>query len=411
MSHPNSLLLLLCLVLGACGGPDPEYRASAADILLAREALLVDTHIDVPHRLFENYENVALATETGDFDWPRAAAGGLDIAFMSIYVPSDFQESGGAREHAESLIGMMEDLVVDNPEKFAIARTAHGARAAAAGDRIAIALGMENGAGIGDQLENLVHFYARGIRYITLTHAKANLICDSSYDENRPWGGLSPFGQQVVRLMNDLGIMVDVSHVSDAAFFEVLEVTRAPVIASHSSARHFTPGWERNMSDEMIRALAANGGVIQINFGSAFLTAEANEWNQAHAAARDELLEESGWEKGGPEISAWSKRYREAMPYPFATLDDVLDHIDHVVGLVGIEHVGLGSDFDGVGDSLPAGLKDVAHFPNLVAGLRSRGYSEPDIRKVIGENLMRVWLAVESLAERDAGPGSPPGRD
>lgn len=386
----------LCLVAWACSAPEAEYQASTADIQLAREALLVDTHIDVPHRLSKDFQNVALATDSGDFDWPRAVAGGLDIVFMSIYIPADYQDDGGAKAHAESLIAMMESLVNDNPRKFAIAGTTDSATSAAASGKIAIALGMENGAGIEDRLENLSHFYARGIRYITLTHSRANLICDSSYDENRPWGGVSPFGVQVIRRMNELGIMVDVSHVSDAAFYQVLEITRAPVIASHSSARHFTPGWERNMSDDMIRALAANGGVIQVNFGSAFLTAEANMWSRAHAAERDALLEETGWDRDGPEIAAWSRRYRQASPYPYATLDDVLDHIDHVVKLVGVEHVGLGSDYDGVGDSLPVGLKDVSHFPNLVAGLRGRGYSDPDIRRILGENLMRVWRAVEN---------------
>lgn len=397
-----SILALITVAVTACARPASEATASDADRAAARAMLIVDTHIDLPYRLEKNYEDVAVATETGDFDWPRARAGGLDIAFMSIYIPAEFQVEGGARDHAERLIDMMELLAARHPQKFFIASDSAAARAAAGSNRIALALGMENGAGIDNDLANLDYFYGRGVRYITLTHSKANLISDSSYDDSRPWGGLSAFGESVVRKMNQLGMMVDISHVSDEAFYDVLAISNSPVIASHSSARRFTPGWERNMSDEMIIALAKNGGVIQINFGSAFLTAEANAWSQAYSDARDSLLAKTGWDKSGPEIEAWRKQYRLANPYPFASVEDVLDHIDHVVALVGVEHVGIGSDFDGVGDSLPTGLKDVSALPNLVAGLRARGYEDPAIRKILGENLMRVWSEVESRA---AGPG------
>lgn len=398
---PGNCAVLACLglLLAACGNPTPDYSAGEADREAARSYLIVDTHIDVPGRLFDEFENIAESTDSGDFDWPRARAGGLDVAFMSIYIPADYQEQGGAKAHAEHLIDMMEKLAGDYPDKFAISSDVAGVRTAVAAGRVVLALGMENGAGIENDLANLAYFHKRGIRYITLTHSKANLICDSSYDENRPWQGLSPFGEQVVREMNRLGIMVDISHVSDEAFFDVMSITAAPVIASHSSARHFTPGWERNMSDEMIKALAENGGVIQINFGSTFLTQKANAWSDIYRDERDALVEETGWDKSGPEVAAWMKKYLQAKPYPFATLDDVLDHIDHVVQLVGVDHVGLGSDFDGVGDSLPAGIKDVSEYPNLLAGLRRRGYPETDIRKILGENLMRVWQAAEETAQ------------
>ncbi len=394
----SACVLFLTMLAPACGGERPALDRAGADLATSASLLVVDTHIDVPYRLIDSYQDVSVATGSGDFDWPRARAGGLDVAFMSIYIPAEYQEAGGARQHAETLIAMVRRLAEDSPDKFAIVTSTGQARAAAAGGRLALALGMENGAGIEDDLANLAHFYAKGIRYITLTHSKANLICDSSYDENRPWGGLSPFGEQVVREMNRLGIMVDISHVSDAAFYDVLDVASAPLIASHSSARHFTPGFERNMNDEMIRALAARGGVIQINFGSAFLTAEANAWSETYYAERKALLEKTGWDKDGEEIDTWGKRYRTATPYPFADLTDVLDHIDHVVALTGVEHVGVGSDFDGVGDSLPTGLKDVSDYPNLVSGLRKRGYSDSEIQLVLGENLMRVWAEVEQQA-------------
>jgi membrane dipeptidase len=264
-------------------------------------------------------------------------------------------------------------------------------------------MGMENGAPVEDDLANVAHFAERGIRYITLTHSKNNQICDSSYDEERTWHGLSPFGREVVAEMNRVGIMVDVSHVSDETFEQVLEVTRAPVIASHSSCRHFTPGFERNMSDEMIRELAANGGVIQINFGSSFLTAAANQWAKARSEAIDAFVAEGGLESDDPAVVEFRRRYLEEHPLPRATVEDVADHIDHVVELAGIDHVGLGSDFDGVGPSLPTGLEDVSRYPNLFRVLLERGYSDEDIGKIAGGNLLRVWREVERLAAEQAG--------
>jgi len=198
--------------------------------------------------------------------------------------------------------------------------------------------------------------------------------------------------------MNARGVMVDVSHVSDEAFARAVEISQVPVIASHSSARHFTPGFERNPSDELIRALAARGGVIQVNFGSTFLTATANAWSKAYNAQRDKYLEEHGYAKNGPEDKAFETDYRAKTPLPYANLDDLLDHIDYIRDLVGVDHIGLGSDFDGVGDSLPVGVKSVADYPNIIAGLLARGYSEADIKKILGGNLLRVWSAVEAWA-------------
>jgi len=193
--------------------------------------------------------------------------------------------------------------------------------------------------------------------------------------------------------------MVDVSHVSDEAFWQVLDVSAVPVIASHSSARHFTPGWERNMNDDMIKALGDNGGVMMINFGSAFINEEARQYSlkrwpasRAFVAEHTTLSREDALQQFN---AAWEAEHG---PMPYASLDDVLDHFDHVVALVGVDHVGVGSDYDGVGDSLPTGLKDVSAYPNLVEGLLRRGYSEADIRKILGENLLRVWQAVEDYA-------------
>jgi membrane dipeptidase len=404
------LLLMPALLAVGCGGPASEEDASRVHVApasqdlqaeadrLAHELLIIDTHVDVPYRLQEEMEDISQATEKGDFDFPRARAGGLDAPFMSIYVPARFQEEGGAKEYADGLIDMVEGIARDHADKFAIATTPEEVLAVVAEGKIALPMGMENGAPVEDDLANLQHFFDRGIRYITLTHAENNQICDSSYADDETWHGLSPFGREVVAEMNRLGIMVDVSHVSDDTFEQVIELSKAPVVASHSSCRKFTPGWQRNMSDDMIRELAGHGGVIQINFGSAFLTEEANKYSNAFHAARGAYLDENGLEPEDPETDEWEEHYHQEHPYPYAALADVADHIDHVVDLVGIDHVGLGSDFDGVGDSLPEGLKDVSGYPNLIRELLSRGYSEGDLAKICGGNLMRVWGDVERVA-------------
>ena len=406
MRRSVAALLLPFTFALACSGPEPEGSPPAADSLagradeLAHQLLIVDTHVDVPYRLEREMQPIGERTESGDFDYPRAKEGGLDAPFMSIYVPASYQETGGAKEFAEKMIDMVEGFERQWPEKFAIARSPAEVEMNFAAGLISLPMGMENGAPIEDDLANLAHFYDRGIRYITLTHSQNNQICDTSYadPDERLWNGLSPFGREVVAEMNRLGILIDVSHISDAAFDQVIELTRAPVIASHSSCRHFTPGFERNMSDEMIRKLAANGGTLQINFGSAFLTEEANAWsNQAWAAARAWAAEQ-GLDEGSDEVREWRRAYREQNPLPLADVGVVADHIDHGVELVGIDHVGIGSDYDGVGPSLPVGLEDVSKFPNLVEELLERGYTEEEIEKILSGNVMRVWREVERVA-------------
>ena len=239
------------------------------------------------------------------------------------------------------------------------------------------------------------------MRYITLTHSEDNRIADSSFSDpaERHWHGLSPFGRRVVTEMNRLGILVDLSHVSDETFDAALAATKAPPITSHSSCRFFTPGFERNVDDARIRALAAKGGVVQINFGSAFLTAEINRISTERRDAIAAFVKEKGVAEDSPEADAFEKKWKEDNPQPHATLDDVVAHIDHVVALVGIDHVGIGSDFEGVGDSLPEGLKDVSMYPNLFARLLERGYGEGDIEKIAGGNLLRAWREAERVAK------------
>jgi len=395
--------LAAAALLTACGQSD-QPAASPVDIeaealRIATSSIVVDTHIDVPYRLSVNPQDVSQETESGDFDYPRAVAGGLNAPFMSIYTPAEFEALGKSKETAEQLIDAVEAIVAASPDKFAIATSVADVREQFAAGLMSLPLGMENGSPIEGDLDNLRQFFARGIRYVSLCHGSTNHLSDSSYDETHQWNGISDFGAEVIEAMNDLGIMIDVSHVSDDAFWDIMEITRTPVIASHSSARHFTPGFERNMSDEMIVALAAGGGVVQINFGSTFISQVARQYGDRLMAAGKKYAMEH------PELSEtflyrdYPKIYAEENgPMPFATVEDVLDHFDHVVKLTGVDHVGIGSDFDGVGDSLPTGLKDVSSYPNLVAGLLRRGYSEGDIRKILGENLLRVWQEVEDYA-------------
>jgi membrane dipeptidase len=376
---------------------------------LIEQAILVDTHIDVPYRLVEGGdEDLSTRTEKGDFDHPRAVAGGLDAAFMSIYVPADLQaDPAAAKAHADRLIEMVEGFAARWPDRFALATSpADVRRLAAVEGMVSLPMGMENGAPL-ETLEDVRRYAGRGIRYVTLTHGEDNLIADSSYAETDTWGGLSPYGREVIAELNRLGVLVDVSHVSDPAFEQAVELSRAPVIASHSSCRHFTPGFERNVSDELIQKLAAADGVVQINFGSAFVTAEANAQSRAFYEERGAAFEEQGIEEGSPEAEAWDEQYWAERELLYADVTDVADHIDHVIQLVGVEHVGLGSDFDGVGDSLPTGLKDASQYPNLVAELLRRGHSEEDVRLILGENLLRVWERAEEVAAQLATAAQP----
>ena len=400
MRPSHITIVVITLLIAGCGARDtaPYARYQEQAQAMAQRMLIVDTHIDVPYRLQEEFEDVTEATEQGDFDYPRAMRGGLNVPFMSIYIPAKYQQDGGARDLADTLIDMVEAIESRAPAKYGIATNTEQALKVMQDGRIALAMGMENGAPIEGDLDNLTHFHNRGIRYITLTHSKANHISDSSYDNERPWGGLSPFGRSLVKAMNETGVMIDISHVSDAAFYDVMGLTATPVIASHSSVRTFTPEWERNMDDDMLRALADNGGVIQINFGSTFVNRRAHAWSMDRKAKREAYLEENGYAADGDEATEFNKQYLKLKPYPFAHLDDVLDNVDHVVDLVGVDYVGIGSDYDGVGDSLPVGLKDVSAYPNLIAGLLARDYSEEDIEKILSGNLMRVWREVENYA-------------
>ena len=392
--------LFLCFLI-SCTKTDPPNLSEQ----IALEMLIVDTHIDAPYRLWEQHQSgqeiddISKMT-TGNFDFTKAKSGGLNVPFFSIYLPAETEEDGSAYEVANNLIDMVEDIITLSPDKFTLIKSTDDISSLDIKNTLGVVLGMENGAPIEGDLSRVQFFYDRGIRYITLTHSKTNHISDSSYDENIQWGGLSDFGKQLIEEMNSVGIMVDISHVNDDAFYQAIEISNTPVIASHSSLRHFTPGFERNVDDEMLKALAKKGGVIQINFGSSFITeAPGLYFDKIKKYINDQVIDLKNASK--EDIDKVRAEFMSKNPFPYANVSLVADHIDRVVVLVGIDHVGLGSDFDGVGDSLPEGLKDVSMYPNLIKELLNRGYKKEDIRKILSGNLLRVWKQVESYAREN----------
>lgn len=403
----NRVLLSLIFILAAFESADCQENYVAADsVLFARAEALsqkfitIDTHIDLPGWLYDQWFDVSQLSGQGEFDYPRATKGGLDVAFMSIYTAPELENKGRSKVTADSNITLVHKIIKDWPDKFSFAGSTSEVMEQLGKGKVILTMGMENGSPLENNLANLQEFYNKGIRYITLAHYKWNHISDSANDPERKWNGLSPFGEQVIKEMNRLGIMVDVSHISDSAFYDVIRLSKAPVIASHSDCRFFTPGNERNMSDEMIKVLAENGGVLQINFASFFLVNEIFMEMEKNEAEVKEYLKMNNIDPRSQAGREYSRKFNNEHKLGRASVKNVADHIDHVKNLVGIEYVGLGSDFNGVGDHLPVGLEDVSKIPNLVYELLIRGYTDSEIEKILGGNLLRVWKRVEIVSER-----------
>jgi len=395
MKNLLSLFLLLTATLpGFTQTPANPKLEQARRIL--KNTPIIDTHIDFPWSLVERnewykpgYEALALHHPAGDFDYKRAKQGGLYGAFMSIYIPASYQKlpPGSAKAVADSLIDLVYAVAKAHPGKFALAPNAADIGRNFKKGIVSLPMGMENGAPI-ETIADVAYFHKRGIRYVTLAHSRDNKISDSSYDTLRTNGGLSAFGRDVVREMNRVGILVDVSHLSDAAIWHVLATTNKPVIATHSACRHFTPGMERNLPDTLIRAIARNGGVVQVPFSHYFLSTRSREvFFQAEKKRKD-----AGLDENSPEGRQFM---RDELAKSGIGVGVVADHIDHLRQLVGVRHIGLGGDFDGVGLALPPDLADVSMYPNLIAELLRRGYSKADIRKICYQNTLRVWRASE----------------
>ena len=361
---------------------------------LAHELLIVDANLLTSYRLTLDEADVTRRSAIGEFDVPRAQEGGLDLAVMGMLIPTSHQESGDAREVAEQRISEMLELIDSSPD-LALVGSVDDARAEHESGRVGVLLAIENGAPLGSDTEAVAHFYERGVRLITLVHSRPNQLGDSSYAQHRPWRGLSELGRRVVREMNRQGMIIDVAHIADDAFDQVVELSAAPVIASHTSCREFTPGWERNLDDDRIRRLAAKGGVIHITFGGSFLSTELMSREQPVW----EHVEGQGLSINSIEGRRQAQEFRRENDIRYAEVSDIVDHIDHVVELVGIDHVGIGSGFDGSGDSMPYDLKDVSGYPALIEELLSRDYSREAIEKILSGNFLRVWSEVERLRE------------
>jgi len=357
-------LLLAVLATAACFAQQPP---------------LIDTHNDVTSRTLKGAD-IGVKSAEGHTDVPRMREGGVSATFFAVYVGGEYVKENRAAHRALEMIDTVRyDIVEKHAKDFQLALTAADIEAARKKKKIAALMGLEGGHAIEDSLRLLRDYYALGIRYMTLTHANTNTWADSSGDlrdeKIQRHNGLTAFGKDVVKEMNRLGMMVDISHVADKTFWDVLDVSTAPVFASHSSCRALS-NIARNMNDEMIVALAKKGGVVQINFGCEFLSQKS--------------ADSSGWIH--PELG-------ERAPVARASLEDVVAHIEHIRKIAGVDAIGIGSDYDGV-ECTPVGLDDVSKFPALTRALKAKGYKDADIRKIYGGNVLRVMRAVEKEAKR-----------
>jgi membrane dipeptidase len=358
------------------------------------EAFVLDSHCDTPLRLIRGID-IGKRTKEGHVDFVRMKEGGVDASFFAIYTSNSLSPDESTRRAFE-LIAHTYDIIDKYPEIVSLATTVKQGMALKEKGLIAIYLGMENGAPIRNDLSLLRLFYKMGIRYMTLTHAGNNLICDSCATKEKRWGGVSPFGRRVIAEMNRLGMIVDVSHISDEAFYDVLKYSKAPVVATHSCCRALA-NLPRNMTDQMIIDLAAAGGVIQINFYPAFI-------NDLYAdkfwplADEFEAAEKQMWKH--PRRKSLIDLYQEKRQNLFAlkrpSYKELVDHIEHAVKLVGAKHVGIGSDFDGI-ETTPEGLEDISKMGVITKEMRERGFSDNDIKLILGGNFMRLFKEVENL--------------
>ena len=393
-----SLLLLPVLAPGSPARDSKPALSAHARAILAR-AIVVDTHDDTPQRMLWEKFDLGHRDPVGNIDIPRMREGHLNAIFMSIWTPGTIP-TADAVQRAFRMIDLVREQVKKHPAGLVLATSVADVRRARKENKIAVLMGMEGGHMINDDLGLLRRYAGLGVRYLTLTHSVNDDWADSSTDKP-VHNGLTPFGRQVVTELNRLGVMVDISHVSDKTFYDAIEVSRAPVIASHSSCRALCNA-ARNMSDDMLRALARNGGVVQINFHIGFLSQEYADASKnptpdqkAAVAAmekkcgEDEACKVLGYQRLSDEVTAKGE-------LPVVQWQRIVDHVDHAVKIAGIGHVGLGSDFDGA--IMPRGMEDVSHYPEITEELIRRGYSDEDIEKILGGNLLHVMAEVERVS-------------
>jgi membrane dipeptidase len=373
-----------------------QTDSNAPATAVHRRAIIIDGHCDTPYRLHRHGLHLDDHDPEAQLDLRILQESGITASFFAAYVPPHYAGRGAAK-FAYHLIDLIRAETARHPELLNFCTDSKGIREAKREGRHAIMIGVEGGHAIEDSLDTLRDFYAKGVRYMTLTHVNTNNWCDSSGDGGRH-GGLTDFGREVVRTMNDLGMVVDISHVSDNAFFQTIETTRTPIVATHSSCRAICRH-PRNMTDEMLRTLAKNGGVCMINFFSAFINDDV-----AQAIMKAQKRPQKDGDDGPNEEipndrTDWASylEWFRALGLPNAKFEDVIDHIIHAAMVAGIDHVGIGSDFDGV-PALPEGLHTAATMPAITERLLARGMSEEDVLKVLGGNFLRVFEAVERAA-------------
>lgn len=363
-------------------------------------AILIDTHNDITSSTVAGLDIGKPNDRMTDI--PRMKKGGMGAQFFAVYVAATYVEGNHSANRTLQMIDTVKhDIVERYPNDFVFATTAEDIRRAHREHKMAALMGIEGGHAIEDSLRLLRRFYDEGVRYMTLTHSNSNHWADSSGDANKPNNGLSKFGKEVVLEMNRLGMIVDISHVADKTFWDALETSKAPIFASHSSCRALSPV-PRNMTDDMIKALAKKSGVVQINFSCDFLNADVAKANEANGdkmrALRDQLALKYANDPDGLRRAMTEARAATGMSSQRATLADVVKHIDHVVEIAGVDAVGLGSDFDGIGCA-PEGLDSVDKWPNLTRALLEEGYTAAEIRKIYGENTLRLMGEVERAAK------------
>ena len=406
-SYYISLLVLLSFVIfTSCKSENQNITNDLDSLQVHSNALTIDTHMDIPIELVSNPE-YNLEGEHNPYksgtkvDFPRMKKGGLDVGFFIVWTAQGKTDSEGykkVKEKADNILEVIKSNVNKSPSLAELAYSTDDIKRIVDLDKRAILIGMENGYPLGEDLTLVKKYYDNGIRYITLCHTRDNQLCSSSTDDNED-KGLTNFGSDVVNEMNKAGIIIDVSHVSDKAFYDILNLTKTPVIASHSNARSLCDH-PRNMSDDMLQALAKNDGVVHINFVNSYLkTQEENpQRDSAFAELRKNFNFENMTKEERGKFHSEMKSLSKEFPSDKATLKDVVDHIDYIVKLIGIDHVGIGSDFDGGGGL--KGVFDASEMGNITTELLKRGYSEKDIKKIWGGNFMKVFKEVESFAKK-----------
>ncbi len=408
--------LLLALLVPACaqnGGPE---TISAKARQIHESALIIDTHADTPQRFLDGNFDIGSTDpkDNGHISLDKAKAGNLGAEFFSIWVEPETNQGHFAR-HTFDLIDSVYEQAARHPDRMMMAFSTDDIERAHKQKKLAALMGIEGGHSIENDIRLLRDFYRLGVRYMTLSWSNTNEWADSSGDINNPkvehHNGLSDFGKQVVLEMNRLGMLVDISHVADKTFYDAIAVTKAPVIASHSSARALT-NHPRNMTDDMLRAVAKNGGVVQVNFYNAFIDEDYHKAAEAQAKDRDaavkaymDQLKAAGQTASYLEADRIEREWAAKIPRP--PFKSLIDHIDHIAKVAGVDHVGLGSDFDGVSGATPQGIDSAADLPKITQALLDRGYSADDIRKILGGNLMRVFREAKRVS-REMQPAANP---